>query len=172
MRYKERIEKNTLLEVMNFIPCKKGDTFFIEPGMVHAIGEGLDIAEIQQNSDVTYRVYDYDRIDANGNKRELHIDKSIAVSNLSKTVPNSNSQEITINFDGYDKTMLSSGEYFNVSKINIKSKAHFIADENSFISLLFLEGNSIIKYNNDYVTCNKGDTLFIPANRTNASILF
>jgi len=160
--YARRIKDNTLLEVMNFIECKKGDTFFITPGTVHAIGEGLIIAEIQQNSDVTYRVSDYGRVGADGKLRDLHIDKSIAVSNLAKSIPNGNPQGETVKHDGYNSTLLVGCGYFNVTKIEIDSKAELVADEKSFVSLLFLE-DAIINYQNTHLKCSKGDSVFIPA---------
>ena len=162
--YAQRIKDNTLLEVMNFIECKKGDTFFITPGTVHAIGEGLIIAEIQQNSDVTYRVSDYGRVGADGKLRELHIDKSIAVSNLIKNIPNGKPQGKELKYNGYTSTLLVGCEYFNVTKIDIETKAELTADEKSFISLLFLDDNAVIKYGNTELKCNKGDSVFIPAN--------
>ncbi len=79
--FAERIREQTLLEVLNRVTVKKGDVFFIEPGTIHAIGKGILIAEIQQSSNVTYRVYDYGRKDANGKERDLHIDKALQVTN-------------------------------------------------------------------------------------------
>ncbi len=80
--YRQRIENNTLTEVLNAVEVKKGDLFFIPAGTVHAIGKGMVIAEIQQNSNVTYRVYDYDRLGADGKPRQLHIEQAIRVSDL------------------------------------------------------------------------------------------
>lgn len=78
--FKQAIESNTLLDVLNVVEVKKGDMFFIEAGTVHAIGKGALIAEIQQNSNSTYRVYDYGRLGKDGKPRELHIQKAIDVS--------------------------------------------------------------------------------------------
>ena len=75
--FKERISNNTLLETVNKVKVKKGDLFFIEAGTLHAIGKGILLAEIQQNSNTTYRVYDYGRLGADGKPRELHIEKAI-----------------------------------------------------------------------------------------------
>ena len=80
--FRERIENNTLLEVTNSVPVKKGDVFFIEAGTLHAIGKGILIAEIQQNSNTTYRIYDYGRVGADGKPRQLHIDKAVDVINV------------------------------------------------------------------------------------------
>ena len=78
--FAERIEKDTLLEVLEAVPVKRGDAFFIEPGTIHAIGKDILLAEVQQNSNVTYRVYDYGRAGADGKKRELHIGKALDVT--------------------------------------------------------------------------------------------
>ena len=78
--FAQRIKENTLLEVLNAVPVKKGDVLFIESGTLHAIGKGILIAEIQQNSNVTYRVYDYGRVGKDGKKRDLHIEKALAVT--------------------------------------------------------------------------------------------
>jgi len=161
--YSQRIKDNTLLEVMNFVECKKGDTFFITPGTVHAIGEGLVIAEIQQNSDVTYRVSDYGRVGADGKLRELHIVKSIDVSNLTKNIPNGKPQGEPVKYNGYSSTLLVGCGYFNVTKIDVETKAELVADDKSFISLLFLE-NGLVKYQDMELKCNKGDSIFVPAN--------
>ena len=79
--FARRIQEDTLLEVLNAVPVQKGDVLFIESGTIHAIGAGILIAEIQQNSNVTYRVYDYGRVGKDGKKRDLHIEKALAVTN-------------------------------------------------------------------------------------------
>lgn len=79
--FAKRIEEDTLLEVLNAVPVQKGDVLFIESGTIHAIGAGILIAEIQQNSNVTYRVYDYGRVGKDAKKRDLHIEKALAVTN-------------------------------------------------------------------------------------------
>ena len=76
------IDSNTVCQLLNRVPVKKGETYFIPSGTIHAIGSGVTLYEVQQNSSLTYRVYDFDRADANGNKRPLHVDKAKAVANL------------------------------------------------------------------------------------------
>ena len=80
--FAKSIEGGTLLDLLNKVPVKKGDLFFIDAGTVHAIGKGILIAEIQQNSNVTYRIYDYKRKDAQGNERALHVKQALAVTNF------------------------------------------------------------------------------------------
>ncbi len=157
--YRERIENNTLLEVLNKVEVKKGDVFFIEAGTVHAIGAGNLICEIQQNSNTTYRVYDYDRRDKNGNPRELHIEKAIAVSNTKKA-PALNRKE---NSESTMKT-LAECKYFNVIKAEISGEKQFVADEKSFNSVIVLEGNGEICQGGESILLHKGDSIFVPAN--------
>ena len=107
--YEKRISDNTLLEVLNKVEVKKGDMFFIPSGTVHAIGSGILICEIQQNSNTTYRVYDYDRRDANGNPRQLHIKQAIDVSCLE---PSPEQKAPTIIADGVEE--LAKCKYFTV----------------------------------------------------------
>lgn len=85
--FKERIENNTLLEVLNKVPVHKGDVFFISAGTLHAIGKGILIAEIQQNSNTTYRIYDYGRVGADGKPRQLHVEKAQMVTRLGAAGP-------------------------------------------------------------------------------------
>ncbi len=150
--FKQRIENETLLEVLNKVNVKKGDVFFIEAGVIHAIGENTTIAEIQQNSNLTYRVFDYGRVGADGKKRELHIDKAIEVTR----------REIPV-----DKSFgkhLASCEYFTVDKIDLQEEALEIADEKSFVHLLVLEGIGEITCGESLEKFNKGDSYFVPAN--------
>ncbi|MBQ4110778.1 MAG: ROK family protein [Clostridia bacterium] len=161
--FEQRIKENTLLEVLNFVPCKAGDSVFIPPKTIHAIGEGLLIAEIQQNSDVTYRVYDYDRVGADGKKRELHVEKSIEVSNLKKLVPNTKPSGETQQFDGFTKTLLETCEYFTVYRYESEKEVAITANEESFVSVLFLSGEGYIECNGEKTDFQKGDSFFIPA---------
>lgn len=159
--FSQRIENNTLLEVTESVKVKKGDVFFIEAGTLHAIGEGILIAEIQQNSNTTYRIYDYGRVGVDGKPRELHINKAVDVTKLSpaKPYPRSNPEKL----EGYTKTLLSSCEYFTVFSLDIESSAKLFADRTSFNSLLVLDGEAKLKTNDGEMLLNKGDSIFIPA---------
>ena len=84
--FERRIKDNTLPEVCNYVPVKKGDVFFIEAGTLHAIGAGILICEVQQNSNSTYRVWDFGRVGADGKPRELHIDKALEYENDSMPI--------------------------------------------------------------------------------------
>lgn len=160
-QFTEMISSNTLLEAVHFVKVKKGDVFFIRSGTLHAIGKGILIAEIQQNSNTTYRVYDYDRRDKDGNPRELHIEKAAEVTDL---VPAENYPENElINHDGYSSKLLSSCEYFTSKLLNITSSALFLSDEKSFIHILVTEGSSELISDGGTLILKRGDSVFIPA---------
>lgn len=152
--YKERIEKDTLLEVLNKVEVKKGDVFFIEAGTIHAIGKDITIAEIQQNSNLTYRVYDYARVGKDGKKRELHIEKAIKVTNTNKLEIKENNSE-----------HMADCKYFTVDKIELNQKGcEILVDEKSFKHILFVDGEGEITLNDENIKCNIGDSFFITAN--------
>jgi len=155
--FADRIQNNTLLEVTNNVPVHKGDVFFIEAGTLHAIGKGILIAEIQQNSNTTYRVYDYGRVGKDGKPRELHIEKAKDVTCLApaKQYPDTPVEQ----FDGYTSKLLAKCEYFTTYALDIETSAELTADETSFNSLLFLEGEGTV----GDVAFRKGDSIFITA---------
>ena len=154
--FAQRIQNNTLLEVLNKVQVKKGDVFFIEPGTIHAIGRGNLIAEIRQNSNVTYRVYDYGRVGADGKERELHIDKAKAVT---KCIPPKRDYDFG--------THLVSCDYFTVDKYTLSqttvNKISGTVDSTSFASVLVLEGAGTIKAGEEVMQVKKGDSIFMEA---------
>ena len=149
---RERIENDTLTEVLNAIPVKAGDIIFIEAGTVHSIGKGILTVEIQQSSDITYRLYDYGRLGKDGRKRELHIDKALDVAKLA---PVSNRRD-------FGEHMVKS-EYFVSDKVEIDGSYQRQIDDSSFTHLLFLDGEGRISLNDESVQYKKGDSIFVPA---------
>lgn len=154
--FARRIEEDTLTEVLQAVPVKKGDVFYIEAGTIHAIGENILIAEIQENSNVTYRVYDYGRIGKDGKKRELHVGKALEVTSLAPA--------------GSKPSMephVADGPYFTVDKLNLDgrlfSKQEGRVAGDSFASVLFLEGEGKICCGGEILDYQKGDSFFIPA---------
>lgn len=158
--FRKAIEENTLMDVLNVVKVKKGDLFFIEAGTVHAIGKGALIAEIQQNSNSTYRVYDYGRVEKDGKPRELHIDKAVDVSVTEPAKydikPFGEAKEI----DGGVSQLLTECDLFTVNHYDVKTKIELEADETSFNHILVVDGNGKI---NDK-PLKKGSSFFIPAN--------
>lgn len=167
--FEERINNNTLLDVLNKVEVHKGDMFFIESGTVHAIGKGIVICEIQQNSNTTYRVYDYDRRDANGNPRELHIKKAIDVSNLAPADQNRSASE-TVEHEGFSVTRLAECKYFTVDKVEVDSKADLTVSTDSFKSIVVTDGNGVLTFDGENMDINKGDSIFIPAQNAEYSV--
>lgn len=148
--FARRIEQNTLLEVLNKVEVKKGDSFFINAGTIHAICKGLMVAEIQQNSNTTYRVYDYGRLGADGKPRQLHIDKALQVTELGPAQ----------NYKSDDPATLSECEYFTVKKLELKDALEIEVDNTFFVSLLSLSGS----YTIGDLSVNAGECVFLPAN--------
>lgn len=154
--FEERIQKDTLLEVLNAVPVQKGDVLFIESGTIHAIGKDILIAEIQQNSNVTYRVYDYGRVGRDGKKRDLHIEKALAVT-----------RRVPIVKDRSSYPHIADCDYFTVDKLNLDGKVMKKMGGNvsqaSFASILILDGKGTISSGDETVAYEKGDSFFLAA---------
>lgn len=160
--FEKRIKDNTLPEVCNSVPVHKGDVFFIDAGTLHAIGEGILIAEVQQNSNSTYRVSDYGRLGADGKPRPLHIEKAIDVTKRVKpTVPYGQVGEIT-KIGKNTMRELASCDLFTAKILNLKDTINLGTVE-SFTSIVVLSGNATVCWESDKLNIKKGDSLFIPA---------
>ena len=157
--FAKRIADNTLLEVTNNVPVHKGDVFFIAAGTLHAIGKGILIAEIQQNSNTTYRIYDYGRVGADGKPRQLHVEKACEVTKLIPPTRSTKPMGSPVKKDGYTETLLATSEYFNVNRLDVTEKAELEANKNSFNSLLVLDGEFTV----GDLKLKKGDSAFVPA---------
>ena len=164
---RKSIKEGALTKHLNKVPIKKNEVFFIEPGTVHAIGAGTLVAEIQENSNITYRLYDYDRTDKNGNKRELHVEKALEVANLnSNTTPRQPIRKLQYR-PGIATELIASCRYFEVNRVivNTERKQDVVmkADQLSFRTLLCINGCGTLSFCDDYVNLYKGDCIFIPA---------
>lgn len=160
--FERRIRDNRLSEVCNYVPVKKGDVFFIEAGTMHAIGKGILIAEIQQNSNSTYRISDYGRLDSEGKPRQLHIKDAVAVTKTKRpTKPYGDVGEVTLYPFGTVRE-LASCDLFKTELMDIDGNLG-LYDNDSFVSLLFLEGNVMLSYAGGTMNLKKGDSVLIPA---------
>ena len=158
----ERINNNNLSPVCNYVPVKKGDVFFIDAGTMHAIGKGILIAEVQQNSNTTYRVSDYGRLGADGKPRELHIKQAVEVTKTCKpTKPYGAVGDVTLYPFGTVRE-LASCEYFSTELISLDGNVG-IYDNDSFISILALDGEASLSYTGGMMRIQKGDSVFLPA---------
>lgn len=157
------IKEDKIVDVLRSYEVKKGDVFFLPAGRIHAIGAGLFVAEIQQTSDITYRIYDYKRTDANGNERELHID-------LAREAIDYNSYEdlyTVIDSPDEDKEPLVSCNYFETNLITVsanKSVSYDYSSLDSFKIYICTEGIGKIYYESDkYIDIKQGETVLVPA---------
>lgn len=154
--FARRIQEDTLLEVLNAVPVQKGDALFIQAGTIHAIGKGIVIAEIQENSNVTYRVYDYGRVGRDGKKRDLHIEKALAVTSRVPIIRGKSSNP-----------HVASCDYFTVDKLNldghVMKRMSGSIDETSFASILIMEGEGWIACGSEVLSYRKGDSFFLTA---------
>ena len=161
-QFEEAIKNNSVEDCLNRIKVKKGDAFLINSGLVHAICSGLVIAEIQQNSDITYRVYDY------GRPREIHVEKSLEVIDF-----NLKPERLVEDFKeflGYKYTALCKSDYFTIDKYVIKSNVNMASDINAFSIITCVDGSGLINYKNGTEIVSKGDSLLIPAQLGNYEI--
>ena len=162
-RFAQAIDENDYSSVLRKVKVKAGETYFIPAGMVHAIGAGIRIAEIQQNCDLTYRVYDFDRVGADGKKRELHIEKAKAVV---KPIPDGKANAIRFEAknENDSENTLAHCRYFKTDLEKISGEREFLADAHSFTSLLCIDGEGSIVHEDEEYPVLCGDSYFLPAN--------
>lgn len=156
--YIENLNGKTLLSLLDTIPVEVGDVFFLETGTVHAIGAGLLIAEIQQTSDITYRLYDFDRVDADGNTRALHIDLALDAINYDKIDARKSYQK----HENTSNEMVDCN-YFTTNYIPLSGTMKFEKDGRSFHVYMCTEGDFTITQENVAHHYRKGDTILMPA---------
>lgn len=162
------LTQGTFEECLNRVHIQKNDVFMIPAGTIHAICAGALVAEIQENSDLTYRLYDYDRIDKNGKKRKLHIEKALDVSNLNVVGKPSQPMRV-LNFrPGIAQELLCRCKYFQVERLllnteRIRKLSSVHADSMSFVVLLCVGGCGMFEFDDEKLPFFKGDCLFIPA---------
>ena len=161
--FAKAIEEGKSEDYLNVIEVKKGDCFLINSGLVHAICEGLIIAEIQQNSDVTYRVYDY------GRPREIHVEKSLDVINFDLAAENLSNHEV-VEFEGFSKINFCENEYFGMQKFNIKKEWTDCSNEEKFFILTCVDGKGTIEGKEFSEEIKMGDSYLIPAKLGNYSV--
>lgn len=162
--FKQRVADNTFLEVVNKVKVHKGDLFFIEAGTLHAIGGGILLAEIQQNSNTTYRVYDYGRLGADGKPRPLHTEKAVEVTNCVPPTHDTKPIGALEQFDGFTKQLLTACNLFTVYAIDTETAYSGVADEKSFVSLMVTDGAGTISCGGEKLPVKKGDSLLLAAN--------
>lgn len=167
-QFRQAIDENSLMDKVKRVPVKAGDVFFIKPGTLHAIGKGIVLVEIQQSSNVTYRVYDYGRPGADGKPRELHIDKAVEVTD---TTPSQLFEKGNIiRKPGGSIQLLFSCEYFSAALINVSGEWSFSQEKDSFFHLLAVSGEGTADIGGEHFIIKKGTGIFVPAGEYECSI--
>lgn len=160
------VETGTLDRHLQKVEVHKGDTYFVPAGTVHGIGAGILMAEIQESSNVTYRVYDYDRIDKNGQKRKLHFDKAVQVMNMDVSPDVKQNPRLIKHYPGCSRELLCRCKYFEVEQIRVTKGFSFSVREESFQVLMCLDGYGqveVMDTDQKPLRFCKGETLFLPA---------
>jgi len=158
--YLDAMAQDKVEDLLQKVPVSKGDVFFIPAGRVHAIGKGVVVAEIQQSSDITYRIYDYKRKDDNGNERELHTEQALDVIDFTASKQPKTIYSPVLN----ETTPLVKCNYFTTNMVHFNKRLERnYATLDSFVAYMCMEGNFTIDFEGDKTTVSKGDTVLIPA---------
>lgn len=163
---KKAIETGTLDKYLQKVKVHKGDVFYVPAGTVHGIGAGILVAEIQESSNVTYRVYDYNRVDKSGKKRELHFDKALQVMDMEVTPEAKQKPRLVKHYPGCSRELLCRCKYFETERIQVTKSFSFSVMDNSFQVLMCIDGYSQVETMDTEqkpVRLCKGETVFLPA---------
>ena len=163
---RKAVETGTLDKHLQKVEVHKGDTCYVPAGTVHGIGAGILMAEIQESSNVTYRVYDYDRVDKNGKKRELHFDKAVRVMNMEVAPDVKQNPRLVKHYPGCSRELLCRCKYFEAERIQVTKGFTFSVREESFQVLMCLDGYGQVETMDAEqrpMRFCKGETMFLPA---------
>ena len=167
-RVRNALAGGTIERYLNCVPARENDVFFVEAGTVHAIGAGIIMAEIQESSNLTYRLYDYGRVDRNGKQRELHVEKALQVMKMQSSAMPGQPMRVLRYKRGCAGELLTRCKYFQVERILLSTELYQLSvdyktDNNSFHAFLCTEGNGLLFGENFSLPFNKGNCIFIPA---------
>ncbi|MBR3623377.1 MAG: class I mannose-6-phosphate isomerase [Selenomonadaceae bacterium] len=169
--FANHIKDGTLLDYCNYVNPKKGDVMLVSPGTLHAIGAGVLLLEVQQNSNTTYRVYDYERRGKDGKLRQLHVKEAVQVANLTPPKRNTMILNPLPSVGDAVRTEIGNNEHFRSEHISLKGNAEFFVGEKSFQTFTVIAGNLTIKLMEAFdaddegaLNLSQGDTVFLPAN--------
>lgn len=162
------LDEKKVESVLNHVPVHQNDVFFVEAGTVHAIGAGVLLAEIQESSNVTYRIYDYDRTDRSGRKRALHVDRALDVTRLTASVSPRQPMRVLKYRNGCAEELLGRCRYFQVERMLLNTEiqrnlVEYQTDSNSFHALLCIAGCGVLFGERVLIPFFKGDCVFVPA---------
>lgn len=165
---RESIHQGTLEKYLQKVKIKKDDVFYIEAGTIHAIGAGALIAEIQENSNLTYRLYDYDRLDKHGKKRELHVEKALEVAKLKSSAEPVQPMRVLKYIPGFASELLCRCKYFQVERVLLNTEqcremVDYCTTASSFEVFLCVKGCGVLFFEEEVLRFCKGDCVFVPA---------
>lgn len=168
-RVRESVIEGSIENYLNRVSVHKDDLFYVKAGTVHAIGAGVLVAEIQENSNLTYRLYDYNRVDKNGHRRELHIDKALSVMNFASSDIPRQPMRVLRYRKGCASELLIRCKYFQVERLLLNTEIYrkltdFKTESNSFHALLCIDGCGVMFGEKFMLNFFKGDCIFVPAN--------
>ena len=159
-----RAQDGSICDVLNRVPVHKGDVFYILPGTVHAIGKGIVVAEIQQNSNTTFRLYDYQRRGADGKLRPLHLERAAEVVCCEPSIPSEARSNNSIYLNGLSLSEMFSCPYFSAYQVDVANCGEFHCGRRSFQHLLFVDGKGDLIWRGERYPFQSGDSYFLPAN--------
>lgn len=157
--FAKRIEDNTLTEILHKQPVKSGEVYYIPAGTIHAIGEGIVLAEVQQSSNSTYRVYDFGRLGADGKPRPLHVQKALDVTQLKPAIEGAPGAKPA---QRMMPEVLANCEYFVVKRVHM-TQTYQVKPQGEFIAFLCVEGKVTVNFAEEALIMKKGETIFVPA---------
>lgn len=159
----DRARDGSICQVLNRVPVAKGDVFYILPGAIHAIGAGIVIAEIQQNSNTTFRVYDYQRRGPEGTLRPLHLERAAEVLNYEPIIPEGCRANSGVSFPAFTMAEMFSCRCFRAWRLDVRQSVALRCDGNSFQHVLCVEGSGSIQSASGAYPFERGDSFFMPA---------
>ncbi len=166
----QAVKDGKVEDTLNTIPVKAGDVINIPAGVLHAIGDGIVLAEVQQNSDTTYRVYDWNRVGLDGKKRDLHIEKSIDVIDFEGIHETTKTEGLSIKNEEFETLYYIANSYFALEKVKLHGTMLHDTEQKKFYIYLCIDGSGSLNYNQESYPIKKGDAVFIPASLGSYSI--
>jgi mannose-6-phosphate isomerase len=160
--FRDAVEAGRLEQQLNYVTVKAGDAFFLPAGCVHAIGAGIVLAEIQENSDLTYRVYDWGRVGPDGKPRELHLDKALTAINFDAPCVQP-AAGVTMTEGGGKRTVLAACRYFVTEIVDVAARYSAEGAGHSFIIVFFVQGSTRVLWEGGELEARAGQSLLIPA---------
>lgn len=155
-------QDGTICQYLNRVEVHKGDIFFMQPGTVHAIGAGMLIAEIQQSSNTTFRIYDYQRVGADGKLRQLHLDRAAAVADYEPIVPEECRVNARAHYRDFTMAEMFSCQYFKAYCLDTHDRADLRVGEEEFHHLLAVEGDGFLRWNGKAYPLRGGSSYYLP----------